>query len=156
MLKNISLFCCAHLWNIIQHSKAISYLHAVYIQSSFSYKKHDSQLTSRWKFVFIVMFKSGTQKGLRDLVQEAGQIWTTGICERLQIKTLGRKKGGLQAEYLNSTTTDTLKCVSSPSVRNLTIWQWWHQWKRPWRKGFVSFETISPLYTVPSPPVTWK
>ena len=67
------------------------------------------------------MFKSGTQKGLRDLVQEAGQIWTTGICERFQIKTLGRKKRGLQAEYLNSTTTDTLKCVSSPSVRNLTI-----------------------------------
>ena len=36
------------------------------------------------------MFKSGTQKGLRDLVQEAGKIWTTGICE--QIKTLGLKK----------------------------------------------------------------
>ena len=38
------------------------------------------------------MFKSGTQKGLWDLVQEAGKIWTTGICEQLQIKTLGRKK----------------------------------------------------------------
>ena len=39
------------------------------------------------------MFKSGTQKGLRDLVQEAGQlIWTTVICEQLQVKTLGRKK----------------------------------------------------------------
>ena len=39
------------------------------------------------------MFKSGTQKGLRDLiVQEAGKIWTTGICEQLKIKTPGRKK----------------------------------------------------------------
>ena len=114
------------------------------------------RLTSRWKFVFIVMFKSGTQKGLRDLVQEAGKIWTTGICEQLQIKTLGRKKEDCR---LNTSTLQQ-QTPSNVSLRHqlgtLVIWQWWHQWKRPWRKGFVSFETISPLYIVPSPPVTWK
>ena len=29
-----------------------------------------------------------------------------------------------------------------PGIRDLTIWQWQHQWKRPWKTDIASFQTF--------------
>lgn len=36
--------------------------------------------------------------------------------------------------------------------RNLTIWQWWHYWKRPWKKGLCPLKLFCPytLYQITS------
>lgn len=34
------------------------------------------------------------------------------------------------------------KWQCDPGIRDLTIWQWQHQWKRPWKTDIASFQTF--------------
>ena len=34
------------------------------------------------------------------------------------------------------------KWQSDPGIRDLTIWEWQHQWKRPWKTDIASFQTF--------------
>ena len=34
------------------------------------------------------------------------------------------------------------KWQCDPGIRDLTIWEWQHQWKRPWKTDIASFQTF--------------
>lgn len=48
------------------------------------------------------------------------------------------------------------KWQCDPGIRDLTIWQWQHQWKRPWKTDIASLQNFCNFLNFISRLIVWK